>query len=206
MRMARGFTLIELLVAMVIFSIVSLLAYKTLGEFIDSRQKLEEKSRHLADLQLAYVILGQDLEQLIARPINDEYQQVQGSFIAVVPSRGQFLEFSRTGQPNPTGLPRSSLQRVAYVLEDGQLLRKVWQQMDRTSSTVSHEGVLIDGVEEIEVRYMNKQGTWFVSWPQLDLAAADPVAGSLQFLPTAVEVKLKLQGMGELRWVFASEG
>lgn len=207
MQKTRGFTLIELLVAIAIFTVVSVMAYQSLSSFIQSREKLQTKSNRLADLQIAYVIMSQDLEQSVARPIKDEYLQIKPGFVAIAPGRDQFLEFSRTGYPNPAGLPRSHLIRIAYSLKDGVLQRTVWEQLDRTGASVKHSSPFITGIKNLEIRYLNKQNQWLGSWPQLDLAAVNPSnPNSLQIIPTAIEVKMSLDDLGEIRWVFASEG
>lgn len=209
MTKTRGFTLIELLVAIAIFATVSVMAYQSLGSFVDSREKLQGKSTRLADLQIAYVIMAQDLEQLVARPIKDDYLQDKASFLAIPVTRGQFLEFSRTGYPNPGGMIRSHLIRVAYSLDEGVLQRTVWEQLDRTAGTVEHKSPFISGVESLEVRYLKQQfpnPVWVTRWPMADIQAFAAPNNDVQILPTAVEVKMTLEDLGEIRWVFASEG
>jgi general secretion pathway protein J len=209
MQAKRGFTLIELLVAIAIFATVSVMAYQSLHSFVDSREKLQTKSTRLADLQIAYVIMAQDLEQLVARPVKDEYLQQRASFLAIPVTRGQFLEFSRTGYPNPGGLPRSHLIRVAYEFEEGVLSRTVWQQLDRSGGTVEHKSPFISGIESLEVRYLKQQQprpVWILRWPQADWEPANFNNEGIQILPTAVEVTMTLEDLGEIKWVFASEG
>ena len=70
---SAGFTLLELLVAVAVFAVVGVMAYGGLQAVMSQQQRTNEHAQRLADLQLAYRVMQRDLEQLIDRPIRNEY-------------------------------------------------------------------------------------------------------------------------------------
>ena len=69
----RGFTLLELLVALAIFALVSVMAYGGLASVLDQQFATDEIAGQLARLQKTYLLLQRDFEQLVPRPVRDEY-------------------------------------------------------------------------------------------------------------------------------------
>ena len=60
---ATGFTLIELVVALAIFALLSVMAYSGLRLVLDARERTAQQAERLATLQLAFTVIGRDLEQ-----------------------------------------------------------------------------------------------------------------------------------------------
>jgi general secretion pathway protein J len=108
------------------------------------------------------------------------------------------LELTRGGWPNPAGLPRGTLQRVAWRIEDGELLRYHWTVLDPTLSDVPVITQLIDDVDSILFRYRSHSGEWTELWPPGELQGA--VAARIR--PQVVEVVLTLPDEGEIRRFF----
>lgn len=77
MRCARtptsaGFTLLEVLVAIAIFSVMAVMAYEGLRNFLAARTLLENRTNAFHARVRGFAQLQQDLEQLVARPVRDE--------------------------------------------------------------------------------------------------------------------------------------
>ena len=108
------------------------------------------------------------------------------------------LELTRGGWPNPAGLPRGTLQRVAWRIEDGELLRYHWTVLDPTLSDVPVIQQLIDDVDSILFRYRSHSGEWTELWPPSELQGAVAV----RIRPQIVEVVLTLPDEGEIRRFF----
>lgn len=189
----RAFTLIEVLVALAIFGVLSLLAYTTLGQTLNSADMLTERMDRLQALQRTVQYLSNDLLQAAPRPVRDELGD------SVVPAlytslSGDFaLEVTHGGWGNPAGLPRSTQQRTAYRLEDGELVRYYWTVLDRTFANEPIAMVLLDEVESLEFRYLQADGQWSEIWPPQDTGGA-----GLRARPRAVEFVLTLAGEGEI--------
>ena len=71
-RRQAGFTLIELLVASAVFAIIGGAAYTGWYQIQQTREMVETHSARLAELQRAFFWIGEDMEQLVLRPIVDE--------------------------------------------------------------------------------------------------------------------------------------
>ena len=196
----RGFTLIEVLVAMAIFGVMSVLAYQALGQTFFNADELGLRMDRLQAIQRTMRLLGRDLMQTAPRPVRDPLEGPPLPAIRTSPTSLFALELTHNGWPNPAGLPRSTLQRVAWRIEDGELVRLHWGALDATLNTDPVGTILLDGVESIEFRYLGASGEWTTQWPPLDFNNQGP--GSLRLRPRVVEVILVLSDEGELRRFF----
>ncbi len=196
-KRTSGFTLLELLVALAVFAMVSLMAYSGLRSVLQSKQVTEQRAGRLQQLQSAILMLERDLGQIaLMRGIRDEYGDVQPSL-----STADFgtitLEFTRAGWRNPTGMARSTLQRVAYGIEEESLRRFSWTVLDRAQESVPDQVVLLKGVREMRLRYLDESGEWQGQLPTAEPAQTGPTMPS----PLALEVTLELEDMGAIRRV-----
>lgn len=199
-----GFTLIELLVALAIFGVLAILAYGGLSGMLATRALTDAKADALRDLQLAYRILGRDIEQWVPRPIRDEFGEPRPALIAGS-QIGAALELTRGGWRNPAEQARSTQQRVAYALRDGELLRSTWVNLDRDPGAAPQEAVLLTGVRELRLQFLDQANAWQSGWPPPDTLQPAPAAGG-PLPPRALEVVLVTEAWGELRWLFRLPG
>lgn len=196
----QGFTLLELLVALGIFALLAAMAYGGLNSVMTARQITTQHAERLSELQMAFLWLGRDIEQAVDRSIRDEYALVQPAMLGVETGRYQ-LELTRTGWRNPAGRTRSNLQRVAYGLRDGNLLRVYWNVLDRAQDSEPLESVLLEGVEKLELRFLNNRNKWQDSWPSSQLGGTVSATP-----PKAVEVTLETKNEGRITRLFRVPG
>ena len=149
----RGFTLVEVLVAMAITAFVSLLSYQTLSTALTGIESAREASERLHEINRAFTVMSRDIRQLTNRPVVDEFGQL-ASAVSGGPLARDPLRLTRSGWHNSTGAPRSTLQRVAYRLEEGQLLRLTYPVVDRTTAIEPRETVLLENVDTLEFRFL----------------------------------------------------
>ncbi len=196
-RRSNGFTLIEVLVAVAIFGVLTTLSVMTISETLSSVELLSDRMDRLQAVQRTMRFLGGDLMQAVPRPVRDELGE--GLVPAMRTGFGSIfaLELTHGGWSNPAGLPRGTLQRSAYRLQDGELIRYHWTVLDRTFANEPIETVLLDDVESLLFRYLQANGEWIEQWPPL--AVQGPASYRLR--PRAVEVVLTLQDEGEIRRV-----
>ena len=188
---AQGFTLFELLIAMSIFAIVSYMAYSGLRSVMDARAQTDLASDRLAELQLAFLRIGNDLHQAVPRPIRGEHGDDRKALVGA--ELGELrLEFTRTGRRNPSRTPRSLLQRVGYSLSEQVLYRVSWTSLDRAQDAQPQRSVLLTHVEKLEIRYLDNNYQWHNSWPPPQNSEA------LLLFPRAVDVKVVTNDMGTL--------
>ena len=163
----RGFTLIELLVAMAIVAVIGVMALGGLSEVINQQTIAREHAERWQDIQLAMRMIAQDLAQMHPRPTREELGESFRPSLLAQPGAQFALEFSRGGWANPASFPRGTVLRVAYDWEDDKLVRFNWSVMDRTLATPPLRTELLDGVTEIEIRFMDSSGAVALEWPPL---------------------------------------
>ncbi len=194
-RNIRAFTLIEVLVSLAIFAILSALAYGALSQTLDSVEFLNQRMDRLQAIQRTIRLLSEDLQQLSPRPIRDDLGDGFWPALDTDFQSGFALELTHGGWRNPVVLPRSTLQRSAYRIEDDALIRYHWNVLDRTLANEPLSITLLDGVESILFRFMQADGEWTEQWPPQNRPGA---LGARQ-RPRAVEIILSLTAEGEIR-------
>lgn len=204
-----GFTLVEVLIAMAITAFVSVLSYQTLSTALAGIESARTESERLHEINRAFTVLSRDVRQMTNRPVRDEFGQmasaVSGGELARDP-----LRLTRSGWHNSTGAPRSTLQRVAYRLEEDKLLRLSYPVLDRTTAIEPTETVLIDGVEVFELRFLPSVNAlevdrnqvidrrfWQENWVA-DVGFTDNIIDP----PVAIEVRVILSDWGELERLY----
>jgi general secretion pathway protein J len=103
-------------------------------------------------------------------------------------------ELTRSGWSNPAGVPRSTLQRVSYRLQDNKLQRAYWNALDRTLTTEPTAATLLDHVRSVSLRFMDQNQSWHEQWPPLGYSGPD----AARVRPIAVEITLDLEDWGKL--------
>jgi len=200
MNRNAGFTLLELLVALSIFALLAAMAYGGLNTVLKARAATDLQAARLTQLQNTFFWLGRDLTQTVNRPVRDEYGDLQPALMGV--EMGDYrLALTRGGWLNPADRPRGGLQRVAYGLRDDQLLRVYWNVLDRAQDSPPQESVLLDGVERLELRYLDAQKQWSDAWPNAAAGAAPNTAP-----PRAVEVTIETKAEGRITRLFGVAG
>ncbi len=194
---AHGFTLLEVLIAMTIFAIVSAVSYGTLIRVLDQQQVLEKERAVWRGLSLAILRIEDDLSHTRQRTVRNIYGASIPAFIgqpsdsrAIAPPT---LEFTRGGQWVLAAGSRAAVQRVAYRLRDGKLLREVWPSLDRSPTSVPRTATLLRNVEKFEILFYSPQGEWVANWPLNE--KSEP-------LPRGVKLTLKLQQRETLTRLF----
>jgi general secretion pathway protein J len=189
---ARGFTLLELLIAVAIFAVVGVMAYGGLQAVLTQQVIARDSADRFREIQFAVQQLSRDLYQLTPRPVREELGDgIRNALLADARNRYP-VEFTRGGWSNPLGQPRAGVQRVAYELDAGRLLRLHWFVPDHTLSEQPVEREILTGVREFRLRFFSERG-WSDDWPP-GLSGLDPAV-----LPVAVEMTLELEDWGEIR-------
>lgn len=194
-RRSGGFTLIEVLVAMAIFGVLTVLAFMSLGQTLANAEMLTERMDRLQAIQRTMRYLSNDLAAASPRPVRDELGDAYLPALMVSAANDFALAVTHGGWTNPAGLPRSTLQRTIYVLDEDKLFRVYYSVLDATYSNNAISTEILDGVERLEFRLVRDNGESTNQWPPLGVLG--PAAEQLR--PRAVEIILTLEGEGEIR-------
>ena len=169
--MRRGFTLIEMLVVLAIFAVVGLIASQLVSRTIDNHATMSERGARLTEVQRAMQLLQRDISQLSGRSIRD----MLGSQLEPIRIGSDgLIEFSRMGWRNPLGHLRAEVQRVAYIVQDGDLYRTYWGVLDRAQDSEPVVQKLLGNVEQVEFFALDAAGNEHTFWPLLGSYADDP--------------------------------
>ena len=192
---ARGFTLLEVLVAVVVFGIISVLAYGGYNQLIQQSDIVERSASRTRVIQSTVQRMTEDFAMLEPRPIREPIGESLEPALRAGGTRVETLaDLTRSGWTNPAGLSRSTLQRVTYRLLDNKLERAYWTALDRTLSTEPTSAVMLDKVRAVSFRFMDQNQTWHDQWPPLGYSGAD----AARLRPIAVEITLELEDWGKI--------
>jgi len=204
--LSRGFTLLELLVVILIFGIFATMAYGGLNSVLNTRHRIEDSLARTGEYQRAYVRLRDDFINGSGRTVRDGDGVGQAALL--FDNYNRRLEFTRAGWSNPALLPRATLERVSYFLDDSQsdnyrLIRRSWRVLDRASQSQPVDLVLLNHVEQIQLRFLDSQLHWQTQLPPGGAGASAGSGGTASIAPPkAVDLTLSTRDWGELHYLF----
>ncbi|MFZ2289973.1 MAG: type II secretion system minor pseudopilin GspJ [Halopseudomonas yangmingensis] len=194
----RGFTLMEVLIALVVFTLMSVMAYQGLHSVLQSEQVTREQARRLADLQVTLSVLERDLAQVVSRPVRDEFGDWLPPLRLRAGGDARLLELVRAGAGGSERLRRS-----AWLVSSRGLQRQLWPGVDIADADASRIQPLAELTGAGQTLGLDSGFVFIVrgssgfervdSWPPPGVELAE--AG----LPLAVEVVLELPDLGVIR-------
>jgi general secretion pathway protein J len=195
-RLRGGFTLVEVLVAIAIFAFVAVMSLTGYTQLQRQTEYQQQRLERVREVQRAVQTLTQDLTQIEPRPIREPLGEQRIPAVVAGESAEYKVEFTRAGWSNTAGLPRPTLQRVGYRLDQDGLWRDHWRVLDRvqTAEPVRHN--LLKGVRSVTFRFLTPGREWVERWPELE-GQNPQVLERLR--PAAVEVTLELDDWGVIR-------
>ncbi len=150
-----GFTLVEVLISLFIFALLSAGTMGAMLQTFAAKDRLNIASAELSDIAAFRSILRADMNAMTLRPMRDG---VGGTETYLVTTRNPeesaaILTFSRLGRSNPTGAPRGQVERVRYVVRDGQFIRESLTHENPAQREGWFGRVLLDGIDDVQVTY-----------------------------------------------------
>jgi general secretion pathway protein J len=191
---ARGFTLLEVLVAMFVFAIVAVMAYGGYNQLSRQDEIVDRNASRTRAIQSTVQRMSEDFAMIEPRPVREPLGDSIDPALRADKRTETLVELTRSGWSNPAGVTRSTLQRVAYRLQDNKLERAYWNALDRTMSAEPTSAVLLDQVRTVSLRFMDQNQSWHEQWPPLGYSGPD----ALRLRPIAVEITLDLEDWGKI--------
>jgi general secretion pathway protein J len=182
----QGFTLFEMIIAVSIFALMGVVAFGGLSQMTRTGQSVADANDRLSELQFAVVYLNRDWTQVSTRAIRNQYGDEESNIVI----EENVITFTRSGWSNLLAQPRSSLQRVQYLLVDNKLVRRHWRSLDQAVGEEPIQVVLLNNVESFEVEFQNAAGQPIERWP-----IGEGTTGST---PILLAFRLELPDMGEI--------
>lgn len=193
----KGFTLIELLIAISILAILLALSYAGLNTVLKNHTLLSEQQIEFEKFNSLFTRLHTELQHIVPRPIVTDSNTKTAALLI----KYQSLSFSRLGRANPTGLARSSLQRIDYFLEDSTLIKRVWLAPDNSDMDNYTEEKLLEDITELSFEALADNKQWLSTWPPEE-ATAELNQRNLSLLPRAVKITLSREGLENFTQLF----
>lgn len=193
---AVGFTLLELLVALIVFAIMSAIAYGGLNRIFAVRERIDAENRKWRELTLVFGRLEEDIGQAVNRTYLDSFGTRKSALIGhaqLVGVDDANLSLIRMGAGGSTGVA-ADMSRVGYRLREGRLELMQWPALDLPPRAAPTIHVLMQEVQAFELAFMNEKGVWEDKW-EPDAAAS--------ILPRAVQISLTLAGGERVKRVVA---
>ncbi|MBV1905291.1 MAG: type II secretion system minor pseudopilin GspJ [Pseudomonadales bacterium] len=180
---------------MAIFAMLGVMTSQLVSRIIILDKKTVKHGERLMEIQQAMQIFERDFGQLTQRSIRDESGELQAS----TKIGEQFLiEFSRQGWRNPLLRARSTLQRVAYIVEEETLYRYYWQVLDRADETEPVIQTLLTNVSSAEFLAIDSTGAEYSFWP----VAGNSEQSDANTL-SALRLNIEVAPLGELNRIWA---
>jgi len=206
-RHQRGVTLPELLISLLIFAMISGVAVYALRLTVEGRDQLGLADTAIREMQVARLVIREDLLQAVARVTRDEFGNTSpGAFLGGKglafrpPKDGEtmLMAFVRAGWENPDNIaPRSTLQAVEYVLVGDALVRRTRPYLDDARGQPRSDRTLISSVETASVGFFAGESSagiqWAEIWPSPQLRSP---------IPAGVKITLKTKRLGEFDQLF----
>ena len=194
----NGFTLLEILIALLIFVILSIVTTTTLYMVFSSRDKVNIQADRLKQLQMALSIIERDIEQFDNRQVHVNQWQFKPSLLGKV----DYLEFTRGGIFTPlVDNPHSSLQRIALLYKNHQLIRRTWPRLDTPNNKNYSDRVLLDNIKSFQFGYLDKHLSVLSEINNATLNVTQQQQKSVA-LPKAIQINLSFKTWGKMSLLF----
>ena len=185
-----GFTLVEILVALMVMAVLSVLAYQAFDGLLAMENRSKEAFLDDNRRSLAMSVILNDFLHMRSRPVRDQLGGIREAYLA--PSGAYAVEFTRGGLPDFAGMA-GGIQRLAFRVEGGRLLRTAWRTADAGTAPETEDQVLATGIRALRVEQLDAGNRFVPRWPPVN-EYSDPGR-----LPSMVRVTLVTESGDENR-------
>lgn len=186
-NLQSGVTLIETLVALFVIALMATAGAIMTGQSLRGARNVEAIGTEAANIASAIGIIRADLAAFVPRASQDAVMLAPPSLFQGYAPRhdGRVMVFVRNGWANPAGELRSGLQRVEYIFEREQLIRRSWSAPDPGPGTKVADDVLLVGITKFDAQY-GRGEAWADEWVTLP-GMGDPLPQKAELVITMPE-------------------
>lgn len=193
MNKNKGFTLIELMVAIMIFSIIAVISYRTLSSLIATKDVVEAAQSKWGGISKTMNQMSVYCNRIVPLTVLD----VDGSTLPAVLGRsklsGNFdsqLEMTTSGFIGDLAYGSTPPKRIGFRYANGRLFLVIWPVLNRVPNTKPDMILLSTQVALFNVKYLYQDRQWYDSWP---LSVSDYAN-----LPIAIKMHIKMNSGEEI--------
>ena len=176
-RGARGFTLIELLAALLVLSLLTLMAYRGLGVVMTSRDHIQAESTKWRQAEAFFTRFERDVRLAAPRRVRNAAGPAPAWLGRPDGTQGPLLEFTRFAGGDTTDTPH----RIGYSINSTRQIELwIWPALDVTADTRATRYVVLGNVLRMNLQYLGPALTWNRVWPTVPSDPPLPLAVRLQ--------------------------
>ncbi|MCC2625661.1 MAG: gspJ [Burkholderiales bacterium] len=163
-----GFTLIELMVAILIFSIISIISYRTLASLVTTKQIVTTTQDRWSGIVNTVNLISNAWARSIPLTIRDE----NGSFAPAVIGKNKLeratdaqLELTLSGYISDPVYGTIRPRRLGFRFVDNKLFLVTWPVLNRVRTTQPQLDLLMDDVASFQQSFIYPDKQWHDEWP-----------------------------------------
>lgn len=188
---SRGFTLVEVLIALLILSLIAVLAWRGMAALADGEARLAVETSRWTTLDAFFARVEADLRSAVPRAVRHGAGR-EPAFVAGVDAAGNGMFTMTRAGSEFDGEPGAAGQRIGYRMTGGVIEIAYWPALDNVAAAAPATYPLLAGVAQFRVGCYKRDGRWIGQWPVL--GDAD--------VPAALRVELLLvDGTRVERWI-----
>lgn len=168
MHKRAGFTLIELMVAILIFSIISIISYRTLASLVTTKQIVTSTQDKWSGIVNGVSLISSAWNRAIPLTVRDE----NGTLIPAVIGKDKLeratdaqLELTLSGSISNPIFGTIRPRRLGFRFDDGKLFLVTWPVLNRVRTTQPQLDLLMDNVASFQQSFIYPDKSWHDEWP-----------------------------------------
>lgn len=195
----NGFTLIELMVAILIFSIISIISYRTLSSLVATKQIVSSTQEKWSGIGSAVNWLNTSWNHAMPIVVRDENGTLIPAVIGKNKLSGNFdsqLEITLSGYIRDPNYGSTPPKRLGFRFTNGQLFLVTWPVLNRVRTTEPQLDLLMDNIADFVVEFLYPDKIWRDIWPQNNMA--------IDQMPLGLRIKITMKS-GEVimrQWAY----
>jgi len=187
----RGFTLVELLVALLVFSLLAIMAYRGLNAVLEARVRVEREAERWRRVAAFFTRFERDFRLAAPRSVRGASGYAPAWLDQQKSTGERRIEFTAMSASGGDESPR----RLAYALNGSHEIElTISLGLDREQSAPDGPYPVLTHVGTFEIRYIDSNLSWSDTWTVPPESAA---------LPRAVQLHIVLDTGEEIVRVFA---